>query len=147
MLWLDLMLDAVQNSVTVCVNLQCYGFYYQASLSSKVKPSPLVTPPRQVPLYVWLGQAALAALAHSSQVPLKKFSVAPWGAVKVHLAVPDVEVVFDKLPPQLVMGAWIPLQTKSSAICWFALGTDLVTVSNWFLSSSVHLLLTSFLYK
>lgn len=107
--------------------LQCFCASHEiyASLSSKTKPSPLATPPRQVPLYVWFGQAALAALAHSSQVPLKKLSVAPLGAVSVHLAVPDVEVVLDRLPPQLVMGAWMPLHTKSSAICWFDLGIAL----------------------
>jgi hypothetical protein len=81
-----------------------FSFLY-ALLSSNVKPAPLVTQPRQVPSKVWLGQAARAALAHSSHVPLKKLSVAPPGAVSVHLAVPDVDVVDNSPPAQLVMGA------------------------------------------
>jgi len=62
------------------------------------------------------GHVALAALQHSSHEPLKTLIVAPCGAVKVHLALPEVPVVVLGLPSQFWMGAAIPPQMASSAI-------------------------------
>jgi len=64
-----------------------------------VNPSPSLTPPIHVLVYVPVGQTAFAARTHPSHLPLETLMVAPdTSGVKVKFEVPEAPVVEVGLP-------------------------------------------------